>query len=218
MGEVTQTIDVEADLQTVYNQWTQFEEFPRFMEGVERIEQIDDRRLRWTVEMAGVEREFDAEITEQDPDQRIAWKSTSGPDHAGVVTFHRLSDRMTRVALQMKFDPEGFVENVGDKLGFVAARTKGDLDRFKEFIEERQVETGGWRGEIDREEGVVSDQEHGEPVAGDPSPERGASWDTTGTDLGEADARIEQETGRAEDTEEIVRSDAEREGLRRFGS
>lgn len=155
MGEVTQSIDVEVDLETVYNQWTQFEEFPSFMEGVNRIEQLDDRRLRWTAEVAGVEREFDTEITEQSPDQRIAWKATSGVDHAGVVTFHRLSDNQTRVTLQMNFDPDGFVENVGDKLGFVAARTKGDLERFKDFIEDRQVETGAWRGEIDRIDGVV---------------------------------------------------------------
>ncbi len=156
MGEVTQSIDVDVDVQTLYNQWTQFEEFPRFMEGVNHIEQIDDRHLRWTVEVAGVEREFDTEITEQDPDQRIAWKATSGVDHAGVVTFHRLNDRQSRVTLQMSFDPEGFVENVGDKLGLVAARTKGDLERFKEFIEEREVETGAWRGEIDPDGGVVA--------------------------------------------------------------
>lgn len=156
MGEVTQSIDVNANVHTVYNQWTQFEEFPRFMEGVSRVDQLDDRRLHWTVDIAGVEREFDTEITEQSPDQRIAWKSTSGVDQAGVVTFHRLGDRDTRVTLQMKFDPEGLVEQTGDKLGFVASRTKGDLERFKDFIEERQVETGAWRGEIDRD-GLIDD-------------------------------------------------------------
>ncbi len=152
MGEVIHTVDVDVDLQTAYNQWTQFEEFPRFMEGVEEVKQLDDRRLQWTVDIAGIEREFEAEITEQNPDERIAWKSTSGVDHAGVVTFHRLNDWQTRVSLQMAFDPEGFIEHAGDKLGVVSSRVRGDLDRFKTFIEERQVETGAWRGEIDRKD------------------------------------------------------------------
>ncbi len=151
MGEVTQTVDVDVDVRTAYNQWTQFEEFPRFMEGVERVEQLDDRHLRWDVEIAGVERTFDAEITEQTPDQRVAWTSRSGPDQSGVVTFHALDDEHSRVTLQMKFDPEGIPEQIADKTGMVSARTKGDLKRFKEFIESRGTETGAWRGEIERE-------------------------------------------------------------------
>ncbi len=148
MGDVIHAVDVEVDLRTAYNQWTQFEEFPRFMEGVETVEQLDDRRLRWVVDIAGIDREFETEITEQTPDQRIAWTSTSGVDQGGVVTFHRLDDDTTRVTLQMVFEPEGMVEQLGDITGAISMRAKGDLERFKEFIEERQVETGAWRGEI----------------------------------------------------------------------
>ncbi len=152
MGEVTQSIEVDCDVRTVYNQWTQFEEFPRFMEGVEKIEQIDDRHVRWHVDIAGVDREFEAEITEQTPDQRIAWRSRTGVDQGGVVTFHALNDEETRVTLQMDFDPEGLAEQAADKLGVVSMRVKGDLERFKEFIEGRGTETGAWRGEVDRSE------------------------------------------------------------------
>jgi uncharacterized membrane protein len=150
MGDVIETVDVDVDVTSAYNQWTQFEEFPRFMEGVKNVEQLDDRSLRWEVEIGGVERQFDAEITEQRPDERVAWKSTSGVDQSGVVTFHRLDDDQTRVTLQLGFDPEGLVEKVGDKIGAVSMRAKGDLKRFKEFIEGRRAETGAWRGEIDR--------------------------------------------------------------------
>lgn len=152
MGDVTETIDVDRDVRTVYNQWTQFEEFPRFMEGVDRVQQIDDRHLHWEVDIVGVDREFDAEITEQTPDQRIAWRSRTGVDQGGVVTFHPLNDEQTRVTLQLTFEPEGLVEQAGDTLGLVAARVKGDLKRFKEFIESRGSETGAWRGEVDRNE------------------------------------------------------------------
>ena len=150
MAEITQSVDVDVDVRTAYNQWTQFEEFPYFMEGVERGEQLDDRNLRWDVEIAGVERSFDAVITEQTPDQRVAWTTRTGPEQSGVVTFHRLDDDQTRVTLQMTFDPEGIVEQVADKTGLVNMRTKGDLERFKEFIESRGTETGAWRGEIER--------------------------------------------------------------------
>lgn len=152
MGDVTETIDVDRDVRTVYNQWTQFEELPRFMEGVDRVQQIDDRHLHWEVDIVGVDREFDAEITEQTPDQRIAWRSRTGVDQGGVVTFHPLNDEQTRVTLQLTFEPEGLVEQAGDTLGLVAARVKGDLKRFKEFIESRGSETGAWRGEVDRDE------------------------------------------------------------------
>ena len=152
MGDVTETIDVDRDVRTVYNQWTQFEEFPRFMEGVDRVQHIDDRHLHWEVDIVGVDREFDAEITEQTPDQRIAWRSRTGVDQGGVVTFHPLNDEQTRVTLQLTFEPEGLVEQAGDTLGLVAARVEGDLKRFKEFIESRGSETGAWRGEVDRDE------------------------------------------------------------------
>jgi uncharacterized membrane protein len=150
MGEITQSVDVEVDVRTAYNQWTQFEEFPQFMEGVESVEQIDDTHTSWQVEIAGVERSFEAEITEQTPDQRIAWTTRSGPEQAGVVTFHALDDDTTRVTLQMRMDPEGLSEHVADLTGLLSARTKGDLKRFKEFIENRGAETGGWRGEVER--------------------------------------------------------------------
>jgi uncharacterized membrane protein len=154
MGEVTQSVDVAVDVHTAYNQWTQFEEFPKFMEGVEAVEQLDDRHVRWEVDIAGIEREFEAEITEQTPDQRIAWRSRTGVDQGGVVTFHPLDDEHTRVTLQMTLEPEGAVEHIGDKMGVVSNRVEGDLKRFKEFIEERGSETGAWRGEIDREDGT----------------------------------------------------------------
>lgn len=150
MGEVTESVDVNVDVTTAYNQWTQFEEFPRFMKGVERVEQLDDRHLRWEVDIAGIDREFEAEITEQTPDQRIAWRSRTGIDQSGVVTFHALDDEHTRVTLQMAMEPHGAAERVGDMLGGVSSRAKGDLKRFKEFIESRGSETGAWRGEIDR--------------------------------------------------------------------
>jgi uncharacterized membrane protein len=150
MGEATHSVDIDTDVRTAYNQWTQFEEFPRFMEGVEEVKQLDDTHLYWKVDIAGVDREFEAEITEQEPDQRIAWRSRSGVDQGGVVTFHPLNDDQTRVTLQMNFEPKGAAEKIGDMMGAVSARTKGDLERFKQFIEERGVETGAWRGEVER--------------------------------------------------------------------
>ncbi|HEY9349696.1 MAG TPA: SRPBCC family protein [Acidothermales bacterium] len=149
MSNVTESIDVDVPVSTVYDQWTQFKTFPQFMEGVERIDQITDTKTHWVTKIGGVEREFDADITEQHPDERVAWKSTTGADQAGVVTFHRLSDTTTRVTVQMDYEPEGVVENVGDKLGIVKRRVTCDLERFKQFIEARGTETGGWRGDVD---------------------------------------------------------------------
>jgi uncharacterized membrane protein len=150
MTSIENSIEVNVPVHTAYNQWTQFEDFPRFMEGVESIQQLTDTTTHWVTEIAGVKREFDAEITEQTPDQRIAWKTLDGPDQAGVVTFHRIDDNTTKVMLQLDYDPEGIVENVGDKLGIVERRAKGDLGRFKEFIESRGTETGAWRGEVEQ--------------------------------------------------------------------
>jgi uncharacterized membrane protein len=151
MSTITESVDVDVDVTTAYDQWTQFEDFPAFMEGVERIDQIDDTHLHWVIKVGPVTREFDATVTEQHPDERVAWRSDDGPEHAGVVTFHRLSDTSTRVTVQMDVDPEGFVENVADKAGILDRRTKGDLERFKEFIERRGgQETGAWRGDVDR--------------------------------------------------------------------
>jgi uncharacterized membrane protein len=147
-SQIAETIDVQVPCSTAYNQWTQFEEFPRFMEGVESVEQLDDTHLRWRAMIGGKELEWDAEITEQIPDKRVAWRSIGGVQNAGAVTFHRLSDGACRVALQLDYKPEGIVENIGDFLGVVKRRAHGDLERFKEFIEKRGVETGGWRGEV----------------------------------------------------------------------
>ena len=150
MSTVEQSIDVEVPVSAVYNQWTQFETFPQFMEGVERIDQVTDTMTHWVTEIAGQKREFDAEITEQHPDERVAWKSVDGTSQAGVVTFHRIDENTTRLMVQMDYSPEGFVEQVGDKLGFVERRVKGDLERFKRFIESRGGnETGAWRGNVD---------------------------------------------------------------------
>jgi uncharacterized membrane protein len=150
MSTVEKSIDVDVPVRTAYNQWTQFESFPQFMEGVDRVDQLSPTHTHWLTSIGGVIREFDAEITEQRPDERIAWTSVDGPKQAGVVTFHRLDAGRTRVMLQMDFQPEGMVETAGDKLGFVGRRVEGDLDRFKKFIEARGTEEGGWRGEVDR--------------------------------------------------------------------
>jgi len=152
MANIEQSIDVDVPVRTAYNQWTQFEEFPRFMEGVERIRQLDDTHTVWTTKVAGKEKEFEAVITEQTPDQRIAWQSEHGPEHAGVVTFHRLDENKTRVMLQMDYEPEGAVEKVGDMLGLVTRRVKGDLERFKEVVEQRGAggETGAWCGDVEQ--------------------------------------------------------------------
>jgi uncharacterized membrane protein len=148
MSTVTESIDVNVPVRTAYNQWTQFEEFPAFMENVEEVRQLDDKRLHWKAKVAGKTKEWDAKITEQTPDQRVAWTATSGDGNAGVVTFHRIDDNKTRVTVQMDVDPEGVVENVGDAVGVPNRQVKGDLERFKEFIESRGRETGAWRGEV----------------------------------------------------------------------
>ncbi|MFI8370690.1 SRPBCC family protein [Streptomyces sp. NPDC085466] len=149
MSKVEESIEVEVPVRTAYNQWTQFESFPNFMEGVESIEQRTDTLTRWVTKLGGVEREFDAEITEQIPDERVAWTTVGGDvRQAGVVTFHRLAEDRSKVMLQMDYDPEGVAENVGDKLGFVRRQVTGDLKRFKLYIEGRGTETGSWRGEV----------------------------------------------------------------------
>lgn len=148
MSKILESIDIDLPVRTTYNQWTQFESFPRFMEGVEKVEQLDDTTLQWTAEIAGQKRMWKAKITEQIPDQRIAWTSVEGARNAGVVTFHRLDDNKTRVTLQVDVDPEGPLDNLGVALGLVQRRVKGDLERFKKFIESRAQETGAWRGEV----------------------------------------------------------------------
>lgn len=153
MSTITQTIDVDVPVRVAYDQWTQFESFPEFMEGVDEVRQLDDTHLHWVASIGGQREEWDAEITEQEPDMRIAWTSTTGARNAGVVTFHHLGDAQTRVTLQMDWEPEGVVQNVGDKLGLDERRVKGDLERFKSFIEERGAATGAWRGTVEQGEG-----------------------------------------------------------------
>ena len=150
MSQIQKSIDVEVPVGTAYNQWTQFESFPEFMSGVESITQIDDTHTHWVTNIAGMEREFDAEISEQHPDERVAWHSVSGESkHAGVVTFHRLDDARTRVMVQIDWEPSDLVEKVGSAINVDDRRVQGDLERFKEFIEARGQETGAWRGDVD---------------------------------------------------------------------
>jgi uncharacterized membrane protein len=148
MAEVTESVDVQVPVSTAYNQWTQFEEFPQFMGGVESVRQIDDTHLRWVAEISGKREEWDAEITEQHPDERVAWKATGGKGNAGVVTFHRLDDDATRVTVQLDWQPEGVIENIGTALGFDDRQVKQDLERFKGLIESRGQESGAWRGDV----------------------------------------------------------------------
>src|SRR4051812_7774377 len=149
VSKIEHSVDVEVPVSTAYNQWTQFESFPQFMDGVDQVRQTDDTHTHWTISIAGVKREFDAEVTEQTPDQRIAWRAVDGTGHGGVGTFHKLTDDTTRVMLQIDTEPKGVVEKVGDALGLPTLNAKGDLARFKTFIEERGAETGAWRGQVE---------------------------------------------------------------------
>lgn len=151
MSTATRSVDVNVPISTAYDQWTQFEEFPKFMEDVESVHQLDDRHLHWKVKIAGVEREFDAEITEQHLEERVAWRSTNGVDQAGVVTFHKLADDATRVTLQLEMEPDGMAEAVAEKTGMVSRAAERDMENFKEFIEARGTASGSWRGDIPRE-------------------------------------------------------------------
>ena len=148
MESVEKVVEVDAPLSEVYNQWTQFEEFPRFMPGVKEVRQLDDTHVRWRAEVWGKDQEWDAEITEQEPDKRISWKSVSGRDNAGTVRFEPVGNGRTRVRLVMAYEPEGALENIGDALGLLNAQVQRSVDGFKEFIESRGEATGAWRGEV----------------------------------------------------------------------
>ncbi|SEG95590.1 Polyketide cyclase / dehydrase and lipid transport [Actinacidiphila yanglinensis] len=149
MSKIEESVEVDVPVNTAYNQWTQFEEFPQFMDGVERIEQRTETLTHWTTSVHGVTREFEAEVTEQIPDERVAWTTIDGQvRQAGVVTFHRLGDHRTKVMLQLDHDPVGIADSVGDKLGFIRRQASGDLRRFKTFIESRGSESGAWRGQV----------------------------------------------------------------------
>ena len=150
MVQLFETIDVDVPVRTAYNQWTQFESFPQFLDEVESITQTTDTLTHWVVKVGGLRREFDAEITEQHPDERVAWTSTGGDtEHAGVVTFHKLSDTTSRVAVQLDWAPEGLAERLGALVGAGGHAVKKDLKNFKEFIETQGGETGAWRGDVD---------------------------------------------------------------------
>ncbi|MEW6156404.1 MAG: SRPBCC family protein [Verrucomicrobiota bacterium] len=164
MESIEKCIEVDVPVTTAYNQWTQFEEFPEFMEGVKSVKQLDDKRLHWCAEIGGKEKEWDAEIFEQIPDQRIAWRSMSGAFNSGMVNFESLGPDRCRVHLKLNYDPSGFMENMADALGVVSRRVEGDLKRFKEFIESRGGETGAWRGEIHGRE--VQSSESGASMPG----------------------------------------------------
>ena len=148
MARVEKSIEIEKPLRMAYDQWTQFEDFPRFMEGVEEVHQMDEKTLHWIAKVGGKREEWTAEIVQQIPDQAIAWRHTSGAVNRGVVTFTPLDGERCRVTLALEYDPKGFIEKAGDILGVVSRRVEGDLERFKRFVEERGSETGAWRGEI----------------------------------------------------------------------
>jgi len=159
MAAVEKKIDVDVPVRTAYDQWTQFEDFARFMEGVKEVRQLDDKRLHWRAEILGKDVEWTAEITQQIPDQRITWKSTSGAPNAGSVSFEPLGPEKTRIKLRLEYEPEGAAEKTGSAIGLFSARVEGDLERFKDFIEDRGHATGAWRGEI-----------HGQQVSRRPEP------------------------------------------------
>ena len=149
MSTIEKSLTVEVPVRSAYDQWTQFESFPQFMEGVEEVRQLDDTHLHWKAEIAGVTREWDAEIVDQTPDERITWRATDGTKNVGTVSFHpETMGGATKVTLRMEYEPEGMVEKAGDMLQLVERRVQGDLERFKTFIESRGSETGAWRGEV----------------------------------------------------------------------
>ena len=150
MPSIEESIEVDVPVSTAYNQWTQFEEFPSFMDGVDEVKQLDETRLHWVATIGGKTEEWDAEITEQIPDERIAWKAVTGKGNAGVVTFHRLDAERTKIMLQLDWESEGMVETLGAALGQDDRKVKSDLGRFKELIESRGAESGGWRGEVEQ--------------------------------------------------------------------
>lgn len=150
MHTIEKSIQVNAPVSAVYNQWTQFEEFPHFMEGVEEVRQLSDKQLHWRASIGGKTKEWDAEIFEQIPDQRISWRSTTGAKNSGTVNFFPVGSGSTRLTLTLNYEPEGAIEKMGDAVGMFSGRIEGDLKKFKKFIESHGAETGAWRGEIHR--------------------------------------------------------------------
>ena len=215
MSTIEETIEDGVPVRAAYDQWTQFEEFPRFMEGVDEVRQLDDTHLHWRATVAGDTKEWDAEITEQVPERLIAWRATGGYRNAGVVHFEPIGGDRTKIHLQLDHDPEGAVEKVGEWLGLAGRRAKNDLERFREMIESRGSATGGWQGEV-----------HGGTASGDtPSRERSGMpgeqiTDTIpaqghghgGTEVHDVTEGPTPETrGALRDTEDASRSDRSRD-------
>jgi uncharacterized membrane protein len=148
MQTVEKSVEIDVPVRTAYNQWTQFESFPRFMDGLDKVKQLDDTHLHWVANIGGHRREWDAEIVEQFPDDHISWVSRGGERNAGIVRFYPLDNYHTEVTLQFEYEPEGLVENVGSALGFVSRRVEHNMKCFKDFIELRGQETGAWRGTV----------------------------------------------------------------------
>ena len=175
MSRIIESIEVDVPVRTSYDQWTQFESFPQFMEGVERVVQLDDKTLEWTANIAGKTKHWRAEILEQRPDQVVSWRSTEGAQNDGQVSFESLGPSRSRVTLQLDVEPDGLVESAGDALGLVERRVKADLERYREFVEGRGQATGAWRGKV--EGGVVDDDD------------RSTGTDLTGTGTGSSGMR-----------------------------
>lgn len=145
---IEKSVEVDVPISSVYNQWTQFEDFPRFMEGIESVTQVNDKLTHWKANVGFKDKEWDAVIVEQVPDSRVAWRNITGAENSGIVYFQSMGPDRTKVSAKITYHPESFLEQVGDFLGLIGNRVQGDLDRFKEFIEARGLESGGWRGEI----------------------------------------------------------------------
>jgi len=148
MASLHKSIEVNVPVKVAYNQWTQFEEFPNFMENIVEVRQIDDSHVHWHAEIGGKHKEWDTEIVEQVPDQRIAWRTTAGPENHGIVSFEPVGADRTRVSVDIEYQPETTLEKVGDMLGMVSSNVEDDLENFRDFLESRGHETGAWRGEI----------------------------------------------------------------------
>ena len=156
MATIEKSVEVDVPVSVAYNQWTQFEEFPQFMEGVKSVRQIDDTHLQWTAELGGQEHSWEAEISQQEQDRLISWRAVDGKYNSGKVTFEPIGADRTRINVEMTYDAEGMKEALGSALGFDSRRVEGDLERFKEFVEQRQTATGAWRGEV--HQGTVTDR------------------------------------------------------------
>jgi uncharacterized membrane protein len=176
MATIEQSIEVAVPVRTAYDQWTQFEEFPQFMDGVEEVRQLDDTHLHWVASVAGRRKEWDAEITEQRPDERVAWRAIDGTSNGGVVSFHRLDDSATRIMVQMEHEAEGVLEKAGDALGFAERRVKNDLEKFRDYVESRSGASGSWRGEVGTQPERFSGVDTGMPG-------HGRGLDDSGRDL-----------------------------------